>query len=49
MGTTILLWGAVAGVVHFVFIALAYGNPIVDGIPIGSSPSRWSTALSARW
>ncbi len=30
MGATILLWGAVAGVVHFVFIALAYGNPIVD-------------------
>jgi hypothetical protein len=32
VGTTILLWGAVAGVVHFVFIALAYGNPIVDRI-----------------
>jgi hypothetical protein len=32
VGTTILLWGAVAGVVHFVFIALAYGNPIADRI-----------------
>lgn len=32
MGATVLLWGAVAGVVHFVFIALAYGNPIVDRI-----------------
>jgi hypothetical protein len=28
----VTLWGAVAGVVHFVFIALAYGNPIVDRI-----------------
>jgi hypothetical protein len=32
MVTTILLWGAAAGLVHFVFIALAYGNPIVDRI-----------------
>lgn len=32
MGATILLWGAVAGVVHFVFIAMAYANPIVDKI-----------------
>jgi hypothetical protein len=32
MGATVLLWGAVAGVVHFAFIALAYGNPIVDRI-----------------
>jgi hypothetical protein len=27
-----LLWGAAAGIVHFVFIAIAYGNPIVDRI-----------------
>jgi hypothetical protein len=32
MEVTVLLWGAVAGVVHFAFIALAYGNPIVDRI-----------------
>jgi len=32
MGATVLLWGAAAGVVHFIFIALAYGNPIVDRI-----------------
>jgi hypothetical protein len=32
MLVTVLEWGAVAGVVHFVFIALAYGNPIVDRI-----------------
>jgi hypothetical protein len=29
---TVLLWGAVAGLVHFAFIAAAYGNPIVDRI-----------------
>jgi hypothetical protein len=29
---TVLLSGAAAGVVHFAFIALAYGNPIVDRI-----------------
>jgi hypothetical protein len=32
MGATVLLWGAAAGIVHFVFIAIAYGNPIVDRI-----------------
>jgi hypothetical protein len=32
MGATVLLWGGVAGVVHFAFIALAYGNPLVDRI-----------------
>jgi hypothetical protein len=32
MGFTVLLWGAAAGTVHFVFIALAYANPIVDRI-----------------
>ena len=32
MGARVLLWGAVAGVVHFFFIALAYGNPVVDRI-----------------
>jgi hypothetical protein len=26
----VLVWGAVAGIAHFVVIALLYGNPIVD-------------------
>jgi hypothetical protein len=30
MGMTILLWGAAAGLVHFVAIGLLYGNPLVD-------------------
>jgi len=30
--TTVLLYGAIAGVAHFAFIAFAYGNPIVDRI-----------------
>jgi hypothetical protein len=29
---TILLWGAIAGVVHFVLIGILYGNPLVDRI-----------------
>jgi hypothetical protein len=40
--TAIVLWGALAGVVHFVFIALAYGNPLVDRLSAGleaSSPA----------
>jgi len=32
MGTTIALWGAVAGLVHFILIGFLYGNPIVDRI-----------------
>jgi hypothetical protein len=32
MGLIVLLWGAAAGIVHFVFIGLAYGNPVVDRI-----------------
>jgi hypothetical protein len=32
MVEAVLLWGAVAGVVHFLFIGLAYGNPLVDRI-----------------
>ena len=26
----VLLWGTVAGIVHFVLIGLLYGNPVVD-------------------
>jgi len=29
---TILLWGAVAGVVHFIVIGILYGNPLVSRI-----------------
>jgi hypothetical protein len=32
MGATVWPWGAVAGVVHFALIALAYGNRTVDRI-----------------
>ena len=32
MIVTVLLWGAVAGVVHFVVIAFLYGNPLVERI-----------------
>ena len=32
MIVTILLWGIVAGVVHFVVIGILYGNPLVDRI-----------------
>jgi hypothetical protein len=30
MITTILLWGALAGLVHFALMGLLYGNPAVD-------------------
>jgi hypothetical protein len=32
MIVSILLWGAVAGVIHFVVIGILYGNPLVDRI-----------------
>ncbi len=35
MAATIALWGAVAGLVHFVFIGIAYGNPLVDRLSAG--------------
>lgn len=45
MGTEILTWGAVAGLVHFVVIGALYGNPVVDGMyrAAGTSPAlkRW--------
>jgi hypothetical protein len=44
--TNILLWGAIAGVVHFVFIALAYGNPLVDRI---SAAAEASSPAAKRW
>lgn len=31
----VLLWGALAGLVHFVVIAALYANPIVDGLSRG--------------
>ncbi len=38
---TVLLWGALAGLVHFVVIAILYGNPIVDRIDraVGETPA----------
>ena len=48
MVVTILLWGAVAGVVHFVVIGILYGNPLVSHISEraeAESPAvkRWPT------
>ena len=34
---TVLLWGAVAGLVHFVVIGILYGNPLTDRISAGPS------------
>ena len=30
MITNILIWGLAAGIIHFVFLGIVYGNPIVD-------------------
>lgn len=46
MALTVLLWGAVAGLVHFVFIAAAYGNPIVDRI---SAQAEASSPAVKQW
>ncbi|HET6451629.1 MAG TPA: hypothetical protein VFI08_09965 [Spirochaetia bacterium] len=46
MVVTILLWGAVAGVVHFVAIAILYGNPIVDRI---SARTEAESPAVKRW
>ena len=48
MVVTILLWGAVAGIVHFVVIGILYGNPLVDRISAkaeAQSPAvkQWAT------
>jgi hypothetical protein len=32
---SVLLWGLLAGLVHFVVIAILYANPIVDGLSRG--------------
>jgi hypothetical protein len=41
----ILLWGALAGLVHFVVIAILYANPIVDrlsrGLERGPAVKQW--------
>ena len=44
----ILLWGSVAGLVHFMLIGLLYGNPIIDRMyaqAVDHSPAvrRWSS------
>ena len=33
---TVLLWGAVAGLVHFVVIGFLYGNPLTERISAGA-------------
>jgi hypothetical protein len=42
---TVLLWGALAGVVHFVVIAILYANPVVDrlsrGLEQGPAVKQW--------
>jgi hypothetical protein len=52
---TIALWGAVAGVVHFVIIGVLYGNPLVDRISAGAEaqspavkqwPTKWKYFLT---
>jgi hypothetical protein len=48
MITTVLIWGAAAGIVHFVLIGLLYGNPLVDRLytrAVDESPAlkRWSS------
>jgi len=32
VASDVLLWGAVAGIIHFVFLGIAYGNPLVDAM-----------------
>jgi hypothetical protein len=43
----VLLWGALAGLVHFVVIAALYANPIVDGLSRGleqgPAVKQWSS------
>jgi hypothetical protein len=46
MVMTVVLWGAVAGLVHFVFIALAYGNPVVDRL---SAQAEAESPAVKRW
>jgi hypothetical protein len=46
VATHILLWGIVAGLVHFVFIAFAYGNPLVDRI---STKAEANSPAVKRW
>ena len=48
MLANILLWGSVAGLVHFMLIGLLYGNPIIDRMyaqAVDHSPAvrRWSS------
>jgi hypothetical protein len=45
MGITIVRWGALAGLVHFLVIGALYGNPFVDGMYRAASENsavkRW--------
>ncbi len=37
MAREVLLWGAVAGVIHFVFLGIAYGNPLIDRLYVAAA------------
>ena len=37
---TVLIWGAVAGLVHFVVIGILYGNPLTDRISAGARSGK---------
>lgn len=48
MVTTALVWGAVAGVLHFALVGALYGNPVIDRLYASAaeeSPSlkRWAS------
>jgi len=36
MITTVLLWGLVAGIVHFIVIGILYGNPLTERLSAGA-------------
>src|SRR5262245_27624050 len=45
--SSVLLWGAAAGLVHFAIIALLYANPITDrlsqGLEEGPAVKQWAS------
>jgi hypothetical protein len=40
MASRILLWGAVAGIVHFVALGILYGNPFIDRMYVRASDAN---------
>jgi hypothetical protein len=52
MLNAVLLWGAVAGVIHFVVIGALYGNPVIDKMyadAAGRSPAVRQWPSKARY